>query len=162
MIALRFLDAARFLDRPGEVAVAAATVVALAGIAASLPPLLAAREREATRSRLTPSLVMLTGGAAITFAAYLAFQIRCTGTGCRAGAGSGLFELDRWWHSESTWEWGAQLLVASVGLIASSLAFWLSARANRWARPPLWAARLLYFTWAVFVFVVPAAYELTT
>ncbi len=162
MIPLRSLDAARFLDRPGEIAVAAATLVALAGIAASLPALLATRQREATRTRLTPALVMLTGGAAITFAAYLAFQIRCTGTGCRVGAGSGFLELERWWHSEYTWEWGAQLLVASLGLAASSLAFWLSARASRWARPPLWAARLLYIAWAVFVFLVPAAYELAT
>ena len=144
-----------------RIVLAAAIVVGVIAMAAALAALMRA-PRQNARARLTPALVILTGGAAITFAAYLAFQIRCTGTGCRAGAGSGPFELDRWWHSESTWEWGAQLLVASVGLIASSLAFWLSARANRWARPPLWAARLLYFTWAVFVFVVPAAYELTT
>jgi len=162
MILLRAPDAARFLDRPGEIAVAAATLVALAGIAASLPPLLATRQREATRSRLTPSLVMLTGGAVITFAAYLAFQIRCPGTGCRVGAGSGPAGLDRGWHSDSTWEWGAQLLVASLGLIASAIAFWLSARASRWARVPLWAARLFYVVWIVFVFMVPAAYELTS
>jgi|SRR5436305_2512180 len=159
--ALRELDAARFLDHPGEIAVAAATIVALIGIIASLPPLLADQQGTAARSRLTPALVMLTGGAAITFAAYLAFQIRCSGgAGCKNGAGGGFAELDRWWRSETTWEWGAQLLLASLGLMAASLAFWLSARASRYARPPLWAARILYIAWAVFVFAVPAAYEI--
>ncbi|MBV9213039.1 MAG: hypothetical protein JOZ25_05255 [Actinobacteria bacterium] len=161
-IAARPLDAARFLDRPGEIAVAAATLLALAAVVASLPPLLAARQRDATRTRLTPSLVMLTGGAAITFAAYLAFQIRCNGTACRSGAGGGPAELARWWRSESTWEWGAQLFLASVGLAAASAAFWLSARASNRSRSTLWAARVLYLLWALFVVVVPGAWELTS
>src|SRR2546421_11633896 len=126
--ALHAIDAARFLDHPGEIAVAAATIVALVGIVASLPPLLADRQGTAARSRLTPALVMLTGGAAITFAAYLAFQIRCSGgAGCKNGAGGGFAELDRWWRSETPWEGGAQLLLASLGPMAGPPAFWVRA-----------------------------------
>jgi hypothetical protein len=154
------VDAARFLDRPGEIAVAAATVVALVGIVASMPPLLRTQQGASARSRLTPALVMLTGGAAITFTAYLAFQIRCSGTSCRQGAGNGFAGLHRWWRSEHSWEWGAQLLVASIGLATASLAFWLSARGSKHARPPLWMARFLYVVWALFVFLVPAIYEI--
>ena len=155
------VDAARFLDHPGEIALAAATIVALAAVVAGLPPLLRPAEAEGGRGRVTPALVMLTGGAAITFTAYLAFELRCGTTGCRRGAGGGFAGLHRWWRTESSWEWGAQLLVASLGLAAAALAFWLSARGSRRARWPLWSARVLYAAWAIFVFLVPGAYELS-
>jgi hypothetical protein len=156
------VDAARrFLDHPGELALAGATIVALAAVVAGLPLMLRPSEAESGRSRVTPSLVMLTGGAAVTFAAYLAFELRCGTTGCRQGAGGGFAGLHRWWRTESSWAWGAQLLVASLGLAAAAVAFWLSARGSRRARWPLWWARLLYVAWAVFVFLVPAAYELS-
>ena len=156
------LASERVLDRPGEIAVAAATILALVAVLAAFAPILRARERGTVRSRLTPTLVILTGGAAITFAAYLAFQLRCGHSGCKKGAGGGFAGLDRWWRSASSWQWGAQLLVASLGLVAAAVAFWLSAHGSKRVRPPLWAARLLYLGWATLVFLMPAAYELAT
>src|SRR3989442_45775 len=94
------LASERVLDRPGEIAVATATVLALVAVVAALPPILRARERGAVRSRLTPTLVILPGGAAIPFAAYLAFELRCGHSGCKRGAGGGFAGLDRWWRSD--------------------------------------------------------------
>ena len=71
--------AERFLDKPAEIALAAATVIAIAALATGLPALL--RDRRAGRSRITSALVILTGGGAITFVAYVAFQLRCGNSG---------------------------------------------------------------------------------
>ena len=150
----------RFLDRPAEVVLAVATLIAIAAVATGLPALL--RDRRAARSRVTSALVILTGGAAITFVAYLAFALRCGNSGCRDGAGDGLAEMDRWWRAESTWQWGGQLMLAAVALIAASTAFALSARASPRARWPFRIAWLLYGGWALLVFVGPAAYELAS
>jgi hypothetical protein len=156
------LASERFLERPGEIALAAATLLAVAAVAGSLPRLLRERERRAARARLTPSLLVLTLGAAITFAAYLSFALRCERSSCVRGAGGGLAGLDRWWRAHDSWQWGAQLLIASMALAVAALAFWLSARASRRARPPLWFARLLYAAWFAVVLVSPAVYALVT
>ncbi|HEX8065428.1 MAG TPA: hypothetical protein VF520_02745 [Thermoleophilaceae bacterium] len=149
----------RFLDRPAEIALAVASIVAVIAVAAGLPPLLREAQRSA-RARLTPALVVLTGGAAITFVSYLGFALRCGDAGCEDGGGEGPAELDRWWRHESTWQWGAQMLVAAAALVAASLAFVLSARGSRRRRGPLVVAWALYGAWAIAVFLVPAAYEL--
>ena len=133
--------AARFLDKPAELAAAAATVLAVVALATGLPALL--RDRYAGRARITPALVVLTGGAAITFVAYLAFTLRCGNSGCRKGAGEGWLEADRWWRDDSTWQWGGQLLLAALGLAAAAVAFWLGAR-GRGGRAPVVAAWALY------------------
>ena len=69
--------------------------------------------------------------------------------------------LRTWWRRDTAWEWGAQLALASLGLVAASiaLAFTASGRFRR-ARRPLLAARLAYVAWAVLVFLPAAAYEL--
>ena len=70
-----------------EVVLAAATVLAVAAVAVALPAVLRAPAERAVRTRLTPALVILTGGAVISFAAYLAFSSRC-GHRCERGAGT--------------------------------------------------------------------------
>jgi hypothetical protein len=143
-----------------EVVLAAATVFAVVAVATTLPRLLRLAPGRDARARLMPSLVILTGGAAITFAAYLAFHLRC-GHRCDMGdAPTGLASVHRWWHRHESWQWEAQLTVAAVGLAVGALAFALAARRGRRARVPLWGARLLYLAWLVLVFVLPAAYEL--
>ena len=131
----------RALDRPAEIGLAVATVVAVLAVLATLVPLLRTAEPRAARSRLTPALTILTGGAAITFTAYLAFTLRCGGAGCRPGGGDGVAGLHHWWRAHDSWQWSAQLLVASAGLAVAAVALWLSARASRGWRVPLWAAR---------------------
>ncbi|HEX8073495.1 MAG TPA: hypothetical protein VF545_00805 [Thermoleophilaceae bacterium] len=149
------------LDRPAEVALAAATVLALVAVAGSLATLLRAGGRSADRSRLTPALVVLTGGAAVTFAAYLAFEFRCRGSACERGAGDGLLGFHHWWRAHDSWQWSGQLLLASVALVAAGAALWLGARDSRRKSAPLWAARLLYAGWVLLVFL-PVLYELVT
>jgi uncharacterized membrane protein len=150
----------RFLDRPAEVLLAATTIFAVIAVATGLPPLL--RDREAGRSRVTAALVVLTGGAGITFVSYLGFALRCGDSGCEAGSGTGFGEFDRWWRDESTWQWGGQLMLAALALGAAALAFLLSARAHRRRRVPLVVAWVLYGLWALLVFAAPAAYELAS
>jgi hypothetical protein len=147
----------RFLDKPAEIALAAATVIAIGAVATGLPALL--RDRRAGRARITSALVILTGGAAITFVAWVAFTLRCGNSSCQKGAGTSWIELDRWWRDDSTWQWGAQLLLAAVGLAAAAVAFMLGARGSG-RRAPLRAAWIFYGLWVVLVFVVTAAYEL--
>jgi hypothetical protein len=143
-----------------EVVLAAATVFAVAAIAAAIPALLRVEPARDARSRLTPSLAILTGGAAITFAAYLAYDLRCGHRCDRGDAPTGLASVHRWWHRHGSWQWSTQLTIAAVGLAVAALAFALAARRSRRARPPLWLARVLYGAWVVLVFAVPAAYEL--
>src|SRR3954447_16265715 len=135
--------------------------VALVCIAATLVPLARGngREQPAGRARLTPALVIVTGGAAVTFVSYIAYVLRCRGGGCHdTGWAFGLVRT--WWRQETAWEGGAQLTLASVGLGAASIALALSARGSEEsARPPLIAARIAYLAWAVLVFVPAAAYE---
>src|SRR3989442_15685673 len=109
------VDAARFLDHPGEIALAAATVVALAAVVAGLPPLLRPAEAEGGRGRVTPALVMLTGGGAITFTAYLAFGPRCGTTRCRRGAGGGFAGRPPRWPAGASPGGGAPPLGAGPG-----------------------------------------------
>jgi hypothetical protein len=128
-------------------------------VLAGLPRLLReGRGGNADRGRLTPALLILTGGAAVTFAAYLAFKLRCDRIGCRHRSGRGFAELDDWWRARSSWQWGAQLLLASVALSVAAAAFWLSVGERRGTRPAVWAARALYAAWVVLVFVLPVAY----
>jgi hypothetical protein len=149
-------------DRAGEIALGLAMAVALVCIAATLVPLArgAGREQPRGRARMTPALVILTGGAAITFVSYLAYVLRCRGPGC-GDTGWAFGFLRTWWRRDAAWEWGAQLALASVGLVAASIALALTASGRfKPARPPLVAARLAYAAWAVFVFLPAAAYEI--
>src|SRR2546425_13342417 len=100
------VDAARFLDHPGEIALAAATVVALAAVVAGLPPLLRPAEAEGGRGRVTPALVMLTGGAALTLTAHPAFELRCRPTRRPRGAGGRLAGPSPWGAAEASWGGG--------------------------------------------------------
>jgi hypothetical protein len=110
---------------------------------------------------MTPALVILTGGAAITFVAYLAYELRCRSQGCTGASDWGFGFLRTWWRRDAAWEWGAQLALASLGLVAASIALALTAAGRfRRARRPLLAARLVYAAWAVLVFLPAAAYEL--
>ena len=86
-------------------------------------------------------------------------MLRCQGHGC-TDPGWAFGFIRTWWRRETAWEWGAQLALASIGLVAASIALALSAsgRTKR-ARPPLIAARLAYLAWAVLVFAPAAAYE---
>ena len=145
------------IDRVGEIALAVATVMAVVAVGVTLPAL---PRRARGRTGLTPALVIVTGGAAITFVAYLAFTIRCEQSGCGVSAGDALAGIDPWWRDGRSWEWGAQLLLASVALVTSSLALALAARELRGARPALLLARLAYFTWVVLVFALPLVWEL--
>ncbi|MEA2397848.1 MAG: hypothetical protein QOK25_1404 [Thermoleophilaceae bacterium] len=151
----------RALDRPAEIALAAATVIAVVAVAAALARLLRTAESRSARSRLTPALAILTGGAAITFTAYLAYSLRCGGAGCRPGGGDGVAGFHHWWRAHDSWQWSGQLLVASVGLAIAAIALWLGARDSRRRRLPLWIARLLYTAWAAIVFL-PVLYELVS
>jgi hypothetical protein len=149
-------------DHAGEIALGLAMAVALVCIAATLVPLArgAGREEPRGRARMTPALVVLTGGAAITFVSYLAYVLRCRSEGCEAPGWAFGF-ISTWWRQETAWEWGAQLALASIGLVAASIALALSASGRfKRARPPLIAARLAYAAWALVVFLPAAAYEL--
>jgi hypothetical protein len=139
--------------RVGEIALAAATVVAVIALAAALPAIMRGRRG---RAKLTPALVLVTGGAAITFVSYLAFAIRCTQAGCTE-FGSGQLE---WWRVRSTWEWGAQLALASLGLAIGTVSLALAARGRRGARVTLNLARVVYLVWIVAVFLMPAVWEI--
>ena len=145
----------------GEVVLAMATVLAVAAVAAALPAVLRAPADRAARTRLTPTLVILTGGAVISFAAYLAFTSRC-GHRCERGAGAGFAGLHDWWRTRHSWQWNAQLEIAGAALAAGALAFALAAYGRRLARLPLWIARLLLAAWAIVCFAMPAVYELLT
>jgi hypothetical protein len=133
----------------------------VAAVAAALPALVRGPEDREARKRLTPSLVILTGGAAITFAAYVAFDVRCDHNCDHAGNGTGFAGVHRWWHRHDSWQWSAQLTIAAAGLALAAVAFALAARRTRGARAPLWVARLVYAVWVAVVFAVPAVYELT-
>jgi hypothetical protein len=105
--------------------------------------------------------VIVTGGAAITFASWTAFDRRCGGS-CDAHprGETGFAGFYRWWHRHDSWQWSWQLIVAAIGLAAAAIAFSLAARGHPNARVPLWAARAVYAVWVVLVFVIPATYEL--
>ena len=144
-----------------ELVLAAAIVAAVIALATALPPLLRSAGEPGARSRLAPSLVIVTGGALITFTAYLAFDIRC-GESCIADPAAGLFDLDRWWRRRRSWQWEAQLLVAAPALAVAALAFAMAVRRNHRAVLPLGIARALYGVWIVTVFGFTALSELTT
>lgn len=144
-------------DRVGEIALAVATVVAVAAVAAALSGI---TRRDAGRAGVTPALVIVTGAAAITFVAYLAFQIRCGEAGCVIRPGDKVAGIAPWWRIDRAWQWGGQLTLASAGLVISSLALASAARESRAARLLLNAARSAYFLWAVLVFAVPMLWEI--
>lgn len=132
-------------------------MLAVIAVAASLPRLLREGRGANLRPRLTPALLILTGGAAVTLASYLVFKLGCDRLGCHRREGHGFAKLDDWWHGRHSWEWAGQVTIAAAALTAAALAFWLSAGARRGARHALWSARLLYAAWVVLVFVVPVA-----
>jgi hypothetical protein len=144
-------------DRVGEVTLAAATVAAAALLVLTLPVLV---RRARGRAGVTPALVIATGGAAITFVAYLAFAVRCTQAGCHFGKGDTVAGLAPWWRIKGAWQWGAQLALASVALLIASAALALAVREKRAAAPVVTLARLAYGVWTIVVFVIPAAWEI--
>ena len=149
------------VELAAEVLLAAATVVAAAAVLATVPSIVrrpGAGRPAARRKHLTPALVILTGGAAVTFVAWLAFELRCGGA-C-TGAREGPLGFEPWWRRHRSWQWSGQLVLASLGLATASLALTLSARRRKVARVPLIAARVAYGCWAVGVALAPAAYEL--
>jgi hypothetical protein len=148
---------ATVLDRVGEAAVAAATVFAAVAVVYTLPALV---NRPRGRSGLTPALVIITGGAAITFVAWLAFTVRCSQSGCHIHPGDSIGGLEPWWRRKHSWQWGGQLALASLGLVTAAIALALAARERPGARKALLAARAFYATWAVVAFLVPAAWEI--
>ena len=148
--------AATVSDRLGEIGLAVATVVAVVAVGVALS---AIAKRNAGRAGLTSALVIVTGGAAVTFVAYLAFQIRCGDAGCVYRPGDEVAGVAPWWRIDAAWQWGAQLTLAAVALVVSSLALAFAARESRAARPLLGAARAAYFLWAALVFAVPLLWE---
>jgi hypothetical protein len=143
-----------------QLILAGATVFAVVAVATALPTLFRIPADNDARAHLTPALVILTGGAAITFAAYLGFEARC-GHRCDKGrAPDGLASVHRWWHRHDSWQWSAQLTIAALGLGIAALAFALAARRHPRARAPVWAARAVYLGWVLVVFAAPAVYEL--
>jgi hypothetical protein len=150
------LIAATVADRVGEIGLAVATVLAVAAVAVALT---AIAGRDTGRARVTSALVIVTGGAAVTFVAYLAFQIRCGDAGCVIRPGDDVAGIAPWWRIDGAWQWGAQLMLASVALVTSALALAAAARESRFARPLLTAARVAYVVWALLVFAIPALWE---
>jgi hypothetical protein len=138
--------------------------VAVVAVVVALATLLEERPRgRAQRLKLLPYLALLTGGAAIAFAAWIAHQGRC-GQGCdhEPFGDTGIAGFRGWWHRHDSWQWSAQLTLAAAGLALSAVAFALAARGHRRARVLLWAARIVYIVWVAVVFVVPGAYALFT
>ena len=134
----------------------------MGSVAAALAALLRRRPGAGgARIRLLPSLALLTGGAAIAFAAWVAFDGRC-GHGCDRNPRyeTGFAGFYRWWHRHDSWQWSWQLIVAAAGLALAAVAFAMTARRHPRARAVLWTARAVYAVWVVLVFAVPAAYEL--
>jgi hypothetical protein len=139
---------------------AAGTLVALALVVVSLATLLRSTETSrAARSRVTPALAILTGGAAVTFAAYVAYRVRCRGIACETRLADGLLGFHHWWRVHDAWQWAGQLMLAALALVVAAAALLLAARDSRRRRTPLRLARLLYGAWAVAVFL-PVLYQL--
>jgi cytochrome c biogenesis factor len=145
-------------DRVGEIALAAATVVAVVLVAATLPAVM--RRSDRSRRRITPALVIVTGGAAVTFVAYLAFAVRCTQSGCNVRPGDSFAGVQPWWRIKGSWQWGAQLALASAGFAIASVALAMAAGERRRAGRAVNVARVVYGLWALLVFVIPAAWEI--
>jgi cytochrome c biogenesis factor len=146
------------MDRVGEAALAAATIVAVALVATTLPAVF--RRSGGPRGTLTPALVIVTGGAALTFVAYLAFAVRCTQSGCNVRQDHAVGGVLPWWRIKGSWQWGAQLTLASVGFALAALALAMAARERRRAGRAVNVARLAFGLWALLVFVIPAAWEI--
>jgi hypothetical protein len=137
---------------------AVATVVAVVLMAVTLPALLR-RRRVVGRAGVTPALVILTGAAAITFVAYLAFIFRCHESGCRIRADDTVAGFYPWWRNDDSWQWGGQLALAGVALVLASAALALAVRERRGARPGVTLARVAVAAWVLIAFLVPAAWE---
>jgi len=134
-----------------------ATVVAVVLLALTLPALL---RRGRGRAGVTSALVILTGAAAITFVAYLAYLVRCAEARCHFAGGDTVAGLEPWWRINGSWLWGAQLALAGLGLALASVAFALAARERKGARRALIVARVAVVLWTLVVFFVPGAWEL--
>jgi hypothetical protein len=137
---------------------AAGTVIAVVLVAVALPALL--RRSDRRRGILTSALVIVTGGAALTFAAYLAFAVRCSGSQCRTRASDAIDGVYPWWRDEHSWQWGAQLGLAGVGLALAALALALAARQRAGAKRAVRAAWFAWALWVVLVVAIPAAWEI--
>ena len=142
-----------------DVVLAAGTVIAVVAVTTALPVLFRIPADNDARAHLTGALVILTGGAAITFGAYLGNDLRCGHRCDRGAAPGGIASFHRWWHRHDSWQWSTQLTIAAIGLAIAALAFAMAARRSPRARTPLWLARFVYAGWVVLVFAVPAAYE---
>jgi hypothetical protein len=105
---------------------------------------------------------MTTGGAVITFIAYIAFNGRC-GSECIDHGGPQLAGHDVWWRIDQAWQWSAQLGVASLGLAGAALALLCTARGwSRAAGAPLWLARIAFAVWGLAALILPISLELAT
>ena len=109
------------------------------------------------RPRLAAPLVTITGAAVITFVAYLAYQGRC-----RQWCGPQPGGRAVWWRVEEAWQWAGQLLLASVGLSAASLALVLAARGMRGVRTSVKVAQIAFAVWVVVALAIPLGIEVTS
>ncbi len=108
-----------------------------------------------SRPRLAAPLVTITGGAVVTFVAYLAYDGRC-----RDWCGTQATGRAVWWRVEEAWQWAGQLAVASVGLAAAALALLLAARGMRGVRPAVRTAQVAFAVWLVTAVAIPLGIEL--
>jgi hypothetical protein len=110
-----------------------------------------------SKPRLAAPLMTLTGGAVITFVAYLAYDGRCRGWCGPDPAGR-----EVWWRIHDAWQWAAQLAVASIGLGAAALALVLAARGMRGVRPNVRVAQAAFACWIVAALVIPLGMEIAS
>jgi hypothetical protein len=151
------------LDRVGEALLGGAMTLAVGAVLMTLFTTAPAfrpggRGAAATigRPRLALPLVTITGGAVIAFVAYLAYEGRCREWCGQQAAGRAV-----WWRVEEAWQWAGQLLVASVGLAAASLALVLAARGMRGVRPSVRIAQIAFAVWVVVALAIPLAIEIS-
>jgi hypothetical protein len=65
-----------------------------------------------------------------------------------------------WWRIKGSWQWGAQLTLASLGFALAALALAMAARERRRAGRAVNAARLAFGLWILLVFAIPALWEI--
>jgi hypothetical protein len=166
-LASQYHEVPPMVDHIGPALLGAAMVLGVGAIAATLLSAAPAVRTGGdwgtrTKPRLFPPLAMTTGGAVITFIAYIAFNGRC-GSECIDNGGPQLAGRDVWWRVDQAWQWSAQLGLASLGLAAAALALLFTARGwNRMVGMPLWVARIAYCVWAIVALLLPVGLELAT
>jgi hypothetical protein len=86
--------------------------------------------------------------------------VRCAQAGCHFDRGDTVAGLSPWWRVKGSWQWGAQLALASLALVIASSALALAVRERRAAGRVLTLGRVAYGVWALLVFLIPAAWEI--